>query len=175
MGAPSFLRFIPKSSAAVPIDWSIAPEKSKQYFQDNYNFYVEPEPEITDEEDTAKEDTASEEVTAIREERPLPQTIGGLAACFHEKKFFGYMKPELCQFLLDVSEFGLKHEKSNEHGLSVGPLFYMKYGWELWFLLFTPRDNEGVSSGCTKFPQHFEDDWDDAAEAGKDKKFLTRS
>ena len=45
----------------------------------------------------------------------------------------------------------------------------MKYGWELWFLLFTPGDNEGVSSGCTKFPQHFEDDWDDAAETEKDK------
>ena len=67
MGALSFLRFIPKSSAAAPIDWSKVPEKSKQYFQDYFKYV---EPEITDEEyeDTASEEaTASEEVTASEE------------------------------------------------------------------------------------------------------------
>ena len=75
----SILRFIPESSAAVPIDWSKIPENSKQYFVDYY-------------------------------ETSFPETIGGLATTFHETKFFSYLRPELCQLLLDISEFGLKPE-----------------------------------------------------------------
>ena len=84
----SRLRFIPESSAAVPIDWSKIPKKSKKFFVD-----VCVSSRITN------EDTI---------ERSLPQTIGGLAESFHEKKFFGYMQPELCQLLLDINEFGLQ-------------------------------------------------------------------
>ena len=136
----SVLLFVPESSAAVPIDWGKVPEKSKEIFLRSYCVeYVE----ITDEETT---------IETIK--KPLPQTFGGLAEHFHGTKIFGYMKPELCQLLLDISEFGLKHEKSNEQGLPVGPRFYMKLGNELWFLLFSPGDKEGVAHGFTtvKFP-----------------------
>jgi hypothetical protein len=126
----SLLRFVPKSSADVPIDWNKVPEKSKQYFRD---FWVDTR-RITDED-------------AASEERSLPQTIGGLTEYFHKKKFFSYMKPELCQLLLDIGEFGLKCEESQELGLQVGPRFYMKFGSEMWFLLFAPGDKEGVALG----------------------------
>lgn len=140
----SLLRFIPKSSAAAPINWSKIPEKSKQYFV-----------QIT----AQGEDT----------KRSLPQNIGGLAESFHERNFFGYMNPELCQLLLDISEFGLKKEKPYVHalhGLPVGPRFYMKCGSKMWFLLFAPEDKGGVYGYNAKLP-NLDDDED--AEAKKDK------
>ena len=85
------------------------------------------------------------------------------------------MEPKLCQLLLDINEFGLKHERSNGRGFPVGPRFYMKCGSNLWFLLFAPGKNEGMASGFTtsaKFPplDHFEE-WEAAvaAEAEKDR------
>ncbi|KAF8800398.1 hypothetical protein BYT27DRAFT_7200306 [Phlegmacium glaucopus] len=136
MGDPSKLRFVPKSSAAVPIDWSKIPEKSKQYFIKYWTFDWE-----------------------TKTKRPLPETIGDLANFFNGGKFFGYMTPELCQLLLDISEFGLKEEKSDGHRSPVGPRFYMKYLSEVWFVLFTPGEKGGVCGYSDKLPfPDFEDE-----------------
>jgi hypothetical protein len=137
----SLLRFTPESSAAVPIDWSKIPEESKHY------------------------------IWLLGEDNSLPQTIGDLAESFHEKKVFGYLGPELCQLLLDISEFGLKDEKSDGPGipLAVGPWFYMKYGSEVWFLLFEPGRKGGSSGYSAKLPDpdYEDEDWE-AVEAEKD-------
>ena len=95
----SYLRFIPKSSEAVSIDWSKVLEKSKKYFLD---FWAHRLDEVVD------EDTASEEVP--------PQTFGDLVKCFHETKFISYFGPELLQLLIDIGKFGLKPEKSEGNG-----------------------------------------------------------
>jgi len=125
----TFLRFVPKSSAAVPIDWSKVPEKSKQYFLKVW----------------ARNPFPFE--TPI-EERSLPQTIGGLAESFHERKFISYFGPELCQLLLDISEFGLQPaNKLTYRGRPVGPRFYMKYDSKVWFVLFSPGKKEGAATG----------------------------
>jgi hypothetical protein len=46
-------------------------------------------------------------------DRPLPATIGDLAKMFVESKLFGYMRPQLCTFLMDISEFGLNVQASD--------------------------------------------------------------
>ena len=94
MGILSYLLFIPKSSEAVPIDWSKVPEKSKKYFLD---FWAHRPDEVVD------EDTASEDVP--------PQTFGDLVKCFHETKFISYFGSVLLQLLIDIGKFGLKPEK----------------------------------------------------------------
>ena len=91
-----------------------------------------------------------------------------------KKKFFGYIRPELCQILLDISEFGLKHDKTEEPGLSVGPRFYMKYGSEIWFMLFEPETKGGGVLGfqdSTKLrpDSDFDDEDEDAAKVEKDR------
>jgi hypothetical protein len=151
---PSFLRFVPKSSAAVPIDWSKIPENSKKYYVEAWAPYSE-----------SDEDTASEE-------RSFPQTIGDLAVRFHEAKFFGYLGSELCQLLIDISKFGLKYasEQLKEPGLSVGPRFYMKYSSEVWFVLFS-EEKEGAIGCSGKLPLAYideDEDWE-AAEAENDR------
>lgn len=132
----SLLRFIPESSAAVPIDWNRIPENSKNFMFAQLRSMI---------------------LCEDMEECSLPRTIGGLAKSFNECKFFGYMSPELCQLLLDVSELGLKKEESDRHGHTVGPRFYMKYGSELWFLLFAPGERAGVS-GYIRLPEFDDDD-----------------
>jgi len=145
----TFLRFVPKSSAAVPIDWSKVPEKSKQYFLKVW----------------ARNPFPFE--TPI-EERSLPQTIGGLAESFHERKFISYFGPELCQLLLDISEFGLQPENFKDLGLPVGPRFYVKSSYEVWFVLFAPGEKEGAAAGFSdELP--CPDVEDEDAEAEKDR------
>ena len=160
----SYLRFIPKSSEAVPIDWSKVPEKSKKYVLGCWSPGAHRLCEVVD------EDTASEEVP--------PQTFGDLVKCFHETKFMSYFGVELVQLLMDISKFGLKPEKSEEHGYPVGPRFYMKCNSEVWFLLFAPGEEEGGVCGYSAELPDFKvrhgievDDWDDAvaAEAEKDR------
>lgn len=98
----SFLCFIPESSAAMPIDWNEIPENSRNFMFAQLRSIL------------------SEDM----EECSLPRTIDGLAKSFHESKFFGYMNPELCQLLLDISEVGLKKEELVDgHGHTVGPQF----------------------------------------------------
>ena len=160
----SYLRFIPKSSEAVPIDWSKVPEKSKKYVLGCWSPGAHRLCEVVD------EDTASEHV--------LPQTFGDLVKCFHETKFMSYFGVELVQLLMDISKFGLKPEKSEGHSYPVGPRFYMKCNSEVWFLLFAPGEEDGGVCGYSaelpdfKFSDGIEvDDWDAAvaAEAEKDR------
>ncbi|KAF8814375.1 hypothetical protein BYT27DRAFT_7179530 [Phlegmacium glaucopus] len=152
MGDPSYLRFVPKSSAAVPIDWSKIPEESKKYFVKSWS-----------------RDWSTDK------NRPLPQTIGGLAEFFDEAKFFGYMSPKLCQLLLDISEFGLKYKRSDGPGLSVGPRFYMRHCSEVWFVLFTPGDKGGVVGYSAKLPEpDFEAENWEAIEAETDRELAEK-
>jgi len=125
MGNPSFLCFVPSSSATTPIDWSKVPEASKKFLLDGWGT------------DWSDPDTTKK--------RPLPATIDDLAKMLHESKFFGYMGPELCTLLLDISEFGLaKLRPAQTSGLTVGPRFYMKYMSQVWFVLFQPRERDGI-------------------------------
>ncbi len=81
MGDPSFLRLVPDSSASTPIDWTRIPEASKEFFFNSWGY------------DWKK-----------GKKRHLPATVGDLAKMFDETKFFGYMGPELCTLLMDISE-----------------------------------------------------------------------
>jgi len=91
MGDRSTLRLVPTSSASIPIDWSRVPEKMKKFLLERWGYDQENEVESPQ----------------------LPATIGDLAKMFDESKFFGYMGPELCTLLLDISEFGLRHQGCN--------------------------------------------------------------
>ena len=157
--------FIPESSATVPIDWSKVPEKSKKYFLGYWaklNEIIEEDSDGedddgedgVDDEDGANEDNASKEPS-------FPPTIGALAEGFEGGKFFNYFGSDLCQFLLDINEFSLKHEKLQP----VGPRFYMSTGSEIWFLLFSP---EGGVCGSTTTPVS-DEDWDDHWDEAKEK------
>ncbi|KIM38254.1 hypothetical protein M413DRAFT_37403, partial [Hebeloma cylindrosporum] len=124
MGDPSYLRLVPAASADVPIDWTKFPEASKKFFLKGWctSFY------------TGKI-------------RPFPATIGEFAKMLNESKFFGYMEPQRCTLLLDISEFGLAKPtgvRDHASGLTVGPHFYMKYLENVWFVLFTPGTRDGI-------------------------------
>ena len=56
-------------------------------------------------------------------------------------RFFGYMGPELCTLLMDISELGLKDQQAS----GVLPRFYMKYLQAVWFILFLPGKRNGIS------------------------------
>ena len=182
MVCPSFLRFIPQSSEAVPIHWSGVPENSKQYFLDSW---VHDRLDEVD-EDTASEDSSSEEPSSEGpsweehasywqcQERALPWTFGGLVEFFHGAKFIGNFGSELVQLFVDIGYSGLEPEKSVGHGHPIGPRFYMKYESQLWFLLFAPGEKEGGFYGFSaNLPdvRHGIEDWDaaEAAEAEKDR------
>jgi hypothetical protein len=117
MGDPSSLRLVPASSASTPIDWTRIPEASKKFLLDGWGYDWEND-----------------------EQRSLPATVGDLAKMFDESKFFGYMRPDLCTLLMDISEFGLEVQ-----ALGVPPRFYMKYLEQVWFILFLPGKREGIS------------------------------
>ena len=119
MGDPSFLRLVPASSASIPIDWTHIPEATKKILLDGWGYDWENEVQ-----------------------RPLPVTIGELAKMFDESKFFGYMSPDLCTILMDISELGLKDQASEE---PVFPRFYMKYLEAVWFILFFPGKRDGIT------------------------------
>jgi len=127
MGETSFLRFVPTSSANIPIHWTKVPEASKRFLLDQWgNDYSDP---------------------YTTKKRPLPATIDDLAKMFHDTKFFGYIYslPKLCTLLLDISEFGLAEATTAEaNGLQVGPRFYMKWHRQVWFVLFTPGQRDGI-------------------------------
>ena len=175
----SNLVFIPESSATVPIDWSKVLEKSKKFFLDNWDpklkaewfkeededgedsANVEDEDTVIANVDGANEDSTSEDIATgnednasnLKEPEPsFPPTISALAECFNGGKFFAYFSPNLCQFLLDINEFGLKCEDLRELGQPVGPRFYMSCGSDVWFLLFSPEEKGGGVSGSSATP-----------------------
>ena len=147
MGDPSYLRFVPSSSATIPIDWAKVPEASKEFLLKGYGINFEMETDT-------QSDLSSEESHPRRFKGcPLPETIGELAKMFDERKFFGYMTPELCTPLLDISEFGLVKPRPTETvGLPVGPRFYMKYLYEIWFILFVPGCRDGIVGYSPEIP-----------------------
>ncbi|CAA7270465.1 unnamed protein product [Cyclocybe aegerita] len=150
MGNPSFLRLVPASCATVPIDWAKIPEASRKFFFESW---------CTDWSDPDKK------------KRPLPATIDDLAKMFDESKFFGYMPPELCTLLLDISEFGLAAEantRANGHALQVAPRFYMKYLYHVWFVLFLPGRRDGII-GCSAKLHVAMPGEEDEAEVANDK------
>ncbi|EDR08770.1 uncharacterized protein LACBIDRAFT_327083 [Laccaria bicolor S238N-H82] len=126
------------------------PEASKKFILERYGTYW------SDSEGSVKT-------------RPLPATIDDLAKMFHECKFFGYMTPEICALLLDISEFGLaEHRPTNTIiGLPVGPRFYMKFLEQIWFILFVPRYRYGISGYSPDIP--YTDDWFEEAGIARDK------
>ncbi|EDR13860.1 uncharacterized protein LACBIDRAFT_321480 [Laccaria bicolor S238N-H82] len=143
MGDPSYLRLVPSSSATIPIDWTKVPEASKKFLLEGWG---------TDYSGT-ETDTESDSDSERIKRRPLPGTISDLAKMFDESKFFGYMTPELCTLLLDISEFGLVKPRLTETvGLPVGPHFYMKYLSEIWFVLFVPGQRDGITGYSPEIP-----------------------
>ena len=152
MGDPSDLRFVPSSCATTPINWSKVPEASKKFLLDGWSEYWEPDPE--------SDDPDYEGDGGTLKIRPLPATIGDLAKMFDESKFFGYMKAELCTLLLDISESGLAETRlTATNGLPVGPRFYMKYLYQVWFVLFTPGSRDAIT-GCSPKMPHAEDSFE---------------
>ena len=118
MGNFSYLRFVPASIANIPIDWTRVPEASKEeILRWAYDW-------------------------KNKVNRPLPTTVADLANYFDKSKFFGYLGPELCTLLMDISEFGLKAAPGQFK--RAGPRFYMKYLDQVWFLLFTPGERDCI-------------------------------
>ena len=150
MGDPSSLRLVPASSATVPIDWSKVPEASKKFFLEGWG---------TDWETEKK--------------RPLPATIGELAKMLDESKFFGYMEPERCTLVLDISQFGLTQPDTIPgpgQGFLVGPHFYMKYLEQIWFILFVPGKRDGILGFSPKIPYSYSDgEYDEEAQIAREK------
>ncbi|KIK06034.1 hypothetical protein K443DRAFT_307464 [Laccaria amethystina LaAM-08-1] len=150
MGNPSDLRFVPSSCATTPIDWTKVPEASKKFLLEGWGEYFEEDPDYDDEDEDYEGDGGTVKT------RPLPATIEDLAKMFDESKFFGYMKPELCTLLLDISEFGLAEPRlptsNTSFGLSVGPRFYMKYIYQVWVVLFTPGSRHAVTCYSPRIP-----------------------
>ena len=150
MGDPSYLRLVPASSAAVPIDWSKVPAASKKFFLDGWGFDWETE-----------------------QKRPLPPTIGELAKMLDESKFFGYMEPKRCALVLDISEFGLTKPddvRNPREGFPVGPHFYMKYLEQIWFVLFMPGERDGILGFSPNRIPYLDDEDDEEAQIALDKK-----
>ena len=174
MGNPSELRFVPSSCAATPIDWSKVPEASKKFFLEQWGTYYDSDTEAYTESDTEPDnesDTGSVsdfEGSMTPKTRPLPATIDDLAKMFDDSKFFGYMSSEICTLLLDISEFGLaKPRITKSFGLPVGPRFYMKYVYQVWFVLFTPGSRHAITGWSPKIP-HAEDSFE-ATRIARDK------
>ncbi|KIK06042.1 hypothetical protein K443DRAFT_674606 [Laccaria amethystina LaAM-08-1] len=155
MGDPSDLRFVP--SSCTTIDWIKVPEASKQLLLKGWGTYY------------SESDTESDsDSKGSFKKRPLPATIGDLAKMFHESKFFGYMRADLCTLLLDISEFGLaKPLPTATFGLPVGPRFYMKYLEQIWFILFVPGSRDGISGYSPDIP--YSDDWFEDTGIARDK------
>jgi hypothetical protein len=84
---------------------------------------------------------ASKKFLLGSQQRSLPATIGELAKMIDGRRFFGYMGPELCTLLMDISELGLKDQQAS----GVLPRFYMKYLQAVWFILFLPGKRNGIS------------------------------
>jgi len=145
MGDPSDLRFVPSSCATTPIDWTKVPEASKNFLLERYGHYFE-------------EDSDSDSEGGTFKIHPLPPTIEDLARMFNETKFFGYMTPEHCTLLLDISEFGLAKPRPNR--MIIGPRFYMKYLEQIWFILFVPGYRDGITGHSPKIP-YTEDSFED--------------
>lgn len=118
MGDPSALRFVPASIASTPIDWSRIPEATKKKFLERWGY-----------------DWMNEV------DRPLPTTIADLAKTFDESKFFGYFSSDLCEIIMDISEFGLQAAPDQD---IAGPRFYMKYLEQVWYLLFIPGKRDCI-------------------------------
>jgi hypothetical protein len=129
----SFLRFVPPSSATIPIDWSKIPEASKKFFLEEWGNDSQPD------SDTTKKSL-------------FPATIDDLAKTFHEARFFGYMsfQPKVTTLLLDISEFGLAEATTTAeiNGLPIGPHFYMKHISHVRFILFMPGQRDGMAGSC---------------------------
>ena len=149
MGDPSFLRLVPDSSANVPIDWSKVPEASKKYFIKGWCHSFN-HPEV----------------------KALPATIGEFAKMLDESKFFGFLEPNRCKLLLDISEFGLTEPSpSDVLGLPVGPHFYMKYLSEIWFVLFEPGRRDGIIGIGPKIPYVMDDSDEEDYDIVEEKQF----
>jgi len=140
MGDPSYLRFVPATSATVPIDWSKIPEASKKFLLSGWGT-----------------DWSAPEETI----RSLPATIDDLAKMFDGSKFFGYMRAKVCTLLLDISEFGLAEIRTDD-GRPVGPHFYMKYLSQVWFVIFVPGQRDGMV-GYSPELQYLEEEGEDIA------------
>ena len=154
MGDPSDLRFVPSSCATIPIDWSKVPEASKQYLLECWGTRY-------------PSDSDSESSSSIKTPT-LPATIEDLAKRFHETRFFGYITPEVCALLLDISEFGLvEPHPTKTTGLPVGPRFYMKYLNQTWFVLFVPGSRDGITGYSPEMP--YTDDWYEDEGIARDK------
>ena len=154
MGDPSDLRFVPSSCATIPIDWSKVPEASKQYLLECWGTRY-------------PSDSDSESSSSIKTPT-LPATIEDLAKRFHETRFFGYITPEVCALLLDISELGLvEPHLTKTTGLPVGPRFYMKYLNQIWFVLFVPGSRDGITGYSPEMP--YTDDWYEDEGIARDK------
>ena len=154
MGDPSDLRFVPSSCATIPIDWSKVPEASKQYLLKCWG--------------TRYPSDADSESSSSIKTPTLPATIEDLAKRFHETRFFGYITPEVCVLLLDISEFGLvEPHPTKTTGLPVGPRFYMKYLNQIWFVLFVPGSRDGITRYSPEMP--YTDDWYEDEGIARDK------
>ena len=153
MGEPSYLRLVPASSATVPIDWSKVPEASKKFLLKGWG---------TD--------------WATEKKRPLPATIGKLAKMLDESKFFGYIEPERCTLVLDISEFGLTQPDTisgPSQRFPVGTHFYMKYLDQVWFVLFVPGKRDVVLGFSPNIPYSDGDgEYDEYEEIARDKQMV---
>ena len=141
MGDPSSLRLVPAESASIPINWSRVPEAVKKFLLGQYGY------DWNNETD-----------------RPLPETIGDLAKMLDESKFFGYMGPELCTLLMDISEFGLAAQAPE----AIPPRFYMSYLQQVWFILFLPGRRDGI----TGYSHYIVRDKDGASDYKKEEERL---
>ena len=153
VGEPSYLRLVPASSATVPIDWSKVPEASKKFLLKGWG---------TD--------------WATEKKRPLPATIGELAKMLDESKFFGYIEPERCTLVLDISEFGLTQPDTISgpgQGFPVGPHFYMRYLDQVWFVLFVPGKRDAILGFSPNIPYSDGDgEYDEYEEIARDKQMV---
>ncbi|EDR13858.1 uncharacterized protein LACBIDRAFT_321476 [Laccaria bicolor S238N-H82] len=96
------------------------------------------------------------------------------AKMFDESKFFGYMTPELCTLLLDISEYGLAKPHPTETGIPVGPRFYMKYLSEVWFVLFVSGCRDGITGYSPEIPDIEDLDEDEDAYGEQEAEGIAR-
>ena len=168
----SDLRFVPSSCATTPIDWTKVPEASKKFLLENYGTYYDYEGDTEADSDSEEDTEADSHSVGDTESNadsdgsmktcPLPATIDDLAKMIHTNKFFGYVTPEVCKLLLDISEFGLaKPRPTKTIGRPVGPRFYMKSHSQIWFVLFVPGCRDGITGHSSKIPDT-EDSYEDA-------------
>jgi hypothetical protein len=138
------LRYIPASTASIPINWARVPEVMKNFLLNCYGYW--------------------ENETTNR----LPETIAELAKMFDETKFFGYFEHNIVTVLMDISEFGLQAATAIGP-TQVGPRFYMTYLDEVWFILFAPGKRDcivGHSGPITRKIEDY-DDYDETAWAAE--------